>query len=37
MMVNDPANRKSFIIVTAKTISIVTPFSEYRAGKHSIL
>lgn len=37
MMINDPANRKSFIIVTVETISIVTPPNEYRAGKHSAL
>jgi len=33
-MINDPANRKSFIIVTGETISILTPLSEYRAGKY---
>jgi hypothetical protein len=30
MMINDPANRKSFITITAEIISIVTPLSEYR-------
>ena len=36
-MINDPANRKSFIIVTAETISMVTPCSVYRAGKHCLV